>query len=185
MKIIGLTGSPREGSNTEVLVNEILKGASEAGAETKSYNLVKMDIKPCIACMHCKTHGGQCATEDDMQELYKELRESDGFVVGSPLYFGQMSAQAKLFIDRLFAFYNPEAGDMERKKVAFTFSQGNPDEATFKDYYDYIRNVFEMAYDLVDVLVSKGNQLQGDVKNNEHNLAKAKKIGKEMASKMF
>jgi multimeric flavodoxin WrbA len=184
MKIIGLTGSPRTGSNTEVLVDEVLKGASEAGAETKSFNLVKMDIKPCIACMHCKTHGGQCATDDDMQELYKELKESDGFVVGSPLYFGEMSAQTKLFIDRLFAFYNPEAEDMERKKVAFTFSQGNPDDV-FSDYYEYISNVFEMVYDLVDVLVSKGNQMPGDVKNNEQDLKKAKKIGMEMAGKMF
>jgi multimeric flavodoxin WrbA len=185
MKIIGLTGSPRDGSNSEVLVNEILAGASEAGAETKSFNLVKMDIKPCIACMYCKTHGGQCATNDDMQEIYKELKEADGFVVGSPLYFGQLSAQSKLFIDRLFAFYNPEAGEIERKKVAFVFSQGNPDDSMFKDYYEYTKNVFEMAYDVVDILVSKGNQLPGDVKNNKQDLEKARKIGTEIAGKMF
>ena len=184
MKIIGLSGSPRSGSNSEILVNEILKGASEAGAETKSYNLVNMDIKPCIACMYCKAHEGQCATDDDMQEIYKEIKESNGFVVGSPLYFGEMSAQTKLFIDRLFAFYNPHAGDMESKKVAFAFSQGNPDDM-FKDYYEYVKNVFEMAYDVVDVLVSKGNQLPGDVKTKEIDMANARKIGKEIASKMF
>jgi len=184
MKIIGLTGSPRNGSNTEILVNEILKGASEAGAQIKSYNLVKMDIKPCIACMYCKTHEGQCATEDDMQEIYKEIKGSDGFVVGSPIYFGEMSAQTKLFIDRLFAFYNPESEDSESKKVAFAFSQGNPDDM-FSDYYKYIRNIFELSYDVVDVLVSKGNQLPGDVKTKETDMENARKIGKEIASKMF
>lgn len=184
MKIIGLIGSPRTGSNSEILVDEILKGASEAGAETKSFNLENMDVNPCIACMYCKAHDGECAQDDDMQEIYKELNGSAGFVVGSPIYFGEMSAQTKAFIDRLFAIYNPES-ETTRKKVAFAFSQGNPDESSFSDYFNYTKNVFEMAYDVVDIIVSGGNPMPGDVKAKDNDLEKARKVGKEMASKMF
>ena len=103
MKILGFVGSPREGGNTEILVKEVLKGADESGAETEIVYLNKLDIKPCQACMHCKSNNGECATDDDMQTIYNQLKESDAVVLGSPIYMWQMSAQTKLFTDRLYA----------------------------------------------------------------------------------
>ncbi len=106
MKVIGLVGSPRKNSNTQIMVDEILKGASEAGAETKVFNLDEMDINPCKACMYCKENKGECAIDDHMQMLYQEIKESNAFVLGSPVYMGQMSAQSKIFTDRLYALFN-------------------------------------------------------------------------------
>lgn len=180
MKVVGFTGSPREGSNTEILVEEMLEGSSDAGAQTKIFNLTDMDIAPCKACMHCKFNEGVCATDDDMQEIYKELKEADGLIVGSPLYFGQMSAQTKPFIDRLFALYIPDSEVKSKKNMAFVFSQGNLDEDSFSEYYDYTKTIFEMAYNVVDVLVSYGNQLPGDVKNKTDDLENAREIGKKI-----
>ncbi len=183
MKVLGFTGSPREGGNTEILVKEILKGASDAGAETKSFNLDKMDITACKACQHCKGNEGECATDDDMQEIYKELKEADAFILGSPVYMWQMSAQAKLFTDRLYALYltgfEEEYG---KKDMALVFSQGNPDENIFSDYYNATKNMFEfLGYNVTDVLASYGNQAPGDVKNKENVLEKAREIGKKLA----
>ncbi|EKF84991.1 flavodoxin family protein [Methanobacterium formicicum] len=180
MKVIGFTGSPRSESNTEILVEEMLKGSSDTGAQTKIFNLTDMNIVPCKACMHCKVNEGVCATDDDMQEIYKELKEADAFIVGSPLYFGEMSAQTKPFIDRLFAFYIPDSEVNSKKNMAFVFSQGNPDEDTFSEYYNYMKTIFEMAYNVVDVLVSCGNQLPGDVKNKTDVLENARNIGKKI-----
>ena len=72
MKVVGLVGSPRKNGNTKIIVDEILKGAFEAYAETKTFNLDEMDINPCKACMNCKENKGECAIEDDMQTLYKK-----------------------------------------------------------------------------------------------------------------
>jgi len=77
MKVAGLTGSPRNGSNTEVLVEEALKGARESGADTKIFNLTNMKISPCKACQYCKNNEGECSTDDDMQSIYKEIKEAE------------------------------------------------------------------------------------------------------------
>lgn len=182
MKVIGFTGSPRKGGNTEILVEEILKGASDAGAETKSFNLSRMIIAPCEACQHCKGNEGECATKDDMQDIYEELKEADAFILGSPVYMWQMSAQAKLFTDRLYAFYMTGFEEKYGKKdMALVFSQGNPDESLFSEYYDYTMNMFEfLGYNVVDMLASYGNQAPGEVKNKEDVLKKAREIGKKL-----
>ncbi|BDZ70449.1 flavodoxin family protein [Methanobacterium petrolearium] len=101
MKVVGFTGSPRKNSNTEILVKEALKGAGAAGADTAIFNLNQMSIKPCQACMHCKSHEGECDIRDDMQIIYNEIQDADAFILGSPVYMWQMTAQAKLFTDRL------------------------------------------------------------------------------------
>ena len=65
MHVLGIVGSPRIGGNTEVLIDEVLAGAEEAGASTEKVNLNKMEINPCQACNSCyKT--GHCMQKDDM-----------------------------------------------------------------------------------------------------------------------
>ncbi|MGB9979293.1 flavodoxin family protein [Methanobacterium sp.] len=182
MKIIGFIGSPREGGNTEILVEEVLKGASEAGAETKSFNLDKMTIVPCKACMHCKSNNGECATDDDMQEIYKELKEADAFVLGSPIYMWQMTAQAKLFTDRLYALFMTGFEEKYGKKdMALVFTQGNPDENLFSGYYNSTKDMFGfLGYNVVDMLASSGNPAPDDVKSKVDVIEKARKIGKKL-----
>ncbi len=182
MRVIGLVGSPREGGNIEILVEEILKGASDAGAETKSFNLDKLDITACKACQHCKGSDGECATDDDMQEIYKELKESDTFILGSPVYVGQMSAQAKLFTDRLYAFYMTGFEEKYGKKnVVLVFSQGNPDKNAFSEYFEYTKNIFNfLGYNVVDMLSSQDNNVPGAVKDKRDILEKAREIGKKL-----
>lgn len=180
MRVIGFIGSPRWNSNTGILVKEMLKGASEAGAETKSFNLTKMSISPCDACMYCKKNNNECNKNDDMQKLYKELEEADAFILGSPLYYGEMSAQTKLFIDRLYSTYTPDIDENNKKNMAIIFSQGEDDENIFSKYYDYIKDVYGTLYNLIDVLISVGNETPGEVKNKKDNLEKAREIGKQL-----
>ena len=103
MKVLGIVCSPRRGGNTEILMKEALQAAKEAGAETRLFSLVDKEITPCDACGACE-QTGICIVEDDMQDLYRELEQADGLIFGTPVYFTNVSAQAKAVIDRTFAF---------------------------------------------------------------------------------
>ena len=94
----------------------------------------------------------------------------------------QMSAQAKLFTDRLYALYLTGFEEKYGKKdMALVFSQGNPDENLFSDYYASTKTMFEfLGYNVVDMLASCGNQNPGDVKDKEDVLEKAQEIGKKL-----
>ena len=104
MKVLGICCSPRRG-NTEVMVQAALDKAQEAGAEIELVTLSGKTISPCDACCACiKT--GKCHIKDDMQDIYLKLREADGIILGSPVYFWNVTAQAKALIDRTFALYH-------------------------------------------------------------------------------
>lgn len=182
MKIIGFSGSPRDNGNTEALVAEILKGAADAGAETEIFNLGQMNITPCKACQHCKENEGECATQDDMQIAYAKIRECDAFILGSPVYMWQMTAQAKIFTDRLYSTFM--TGFQEKygtKNMALVFSQGNPDEAMFKEYFDYTRTMFDfLGFPVKEMITSTENNIPGDVKNKEDIMEKARSAGKKL-----
>ena len=148
MKVIGLIASPRKKGNTAWIVNKILEGAKEQGAETKSWYCSDLDIKPCQGCLGCKQGDMGCVINDDMQKLYEALEHADALVLGSPTYMGQMSAQAKIFTDRLYAQYSPRFSphfkERAAKKLVLVFNQGNPDSSLFQSYYDYTKNMFQL-----------------------------------------
>lgn len=99
VKIIGMVGSPREDGNTSFLVKTALKSAEDAGAETELINLGSAEIEPCVACDICKATG-ECAIYDDMREISEKLAGADGIIMGSPVYFGGVTSQMKMFMDR-------------------------------------------------------------------------------------
>jgi multimeric flavodoxin WrbA len=103
MRVLGIVCSPRKEGNTEILVKEALKAAEEKGAETELILVSDMDITPCIACDSCLSEGN-CVVEDDMQKIYESLEKADGIIFGTPVYFINVSAQAKAIIDRTYAF---------------------------------------------------------------------------------
>ncbi len=103
MKVVGVVCSPRTGGNTEILVKEALAGAEDAGSSVELITLANKAIALCDACRSClKT--GECHFKDDMMEIYKKFQEADGIILGTPVYFLNVSAQAKLLIDRTYAF---------------------------------------------------------------------------------
>jgi multimeric flavodoxin WrbA len=163
MKIIGIIASPHKEGNTAWTVNKILEGAKEQGAETQSWCLGDLDISPCRGCLCCHNGSNQgCIIDDDMQELYDAFEQADSLVLGSPVYMGQMSAQAKIFTDRLFARISPRFSPhykerATKKKLLLVFTQGNPDPAMFQVYFDYTKHIFRLLeFDVKDVVVVAG-----------------------------
>lgn len=105
MKILGIAGSPRRNGNTDILLRQAMLGAAEAGAETRTVVLSALNINPCRHCDGCLRAGGRCVIEDDMQWLHLDLREADGIVLASPIFFMGITAQAKAMIDRCQAIW--------------------------------------------------------------------------------
>lgn len=102
MRVLGIVGSPRQGGNTEIMVREALTTAHQAGAETDLFLVSGKNISPCDGCGACEQTGA-CPIKDDMQELYSKFDWADGIIFGTPVYYANVTAQAKAIIDRTHA----------------------------------------------------------------------------------
>ncbi len=104
LRVLGISGSPRRDGNTDLLLQQVIAGASSQGAEIKTVILSQLDISPCRHCDGClKT--GKCVVDDDMQWLHSELRGADRLVLASPIFFMGVTAQTKAMIDRCQALW--------------------------------------------------------------------------------
>jgi len=192
MKIIGFIASPRKEGNTAWMVNKILEGAKEQGAETQSWCFSDLDIKPCQGCLGC--HNGErdrgCIISDDMQILYDAIEHADALVLGSPIYMGQMSGQAKIFTDRLFARISPRFSphfkeSAAKKKLILAFTQGNPDSGMFQVYFDYTKYIFQLLeFDVEGVPVVAGTR-NGPAHERKDLHTVMKDIGSSLVSERF
>ena len=99
MKVLGIMGSPRRQSNTEVLLDKALEGAAQAGAEVEKVVVSNLKISGCREIYACRKDG-ECAIKDDMQSLYRKLQEADHVILASPIFFYGVTSQVKAVIDR-------------------------------------------------------------------------------------
>lgn len=101
MKIIALLGSPRGiTGNTFRLMDSAVRGAADAGAETALIDVTEKEIGYCTGCCTCYSTG-RCINEDDYQEILDMILESDGIILGSPVYINSVTAQLKTLFDRM------------------------------------------------------------------------------------
>ncbi len=100
MKLLAIIGSPRGmHGNTGQVLEAVLRGAREAGAEVVVRSLSELTINPCVACDACH-RTGICAQKDDFRALWAAMREADMLVLASPNYIVSVSAQLKALFDR-------------------------------------------------------------------------------------
>jgi Multimeric flavodoxin WrbA len=183
MKIIGFNGSPRKNGNTASLIKLILDEAQSYGAATELWHTSDLNISPCKSCFACRKGDASCAVHDDMQKLYATLASCDALVFGSPIYMSQMSGQAKIFIDRLFAEFHPRFSPQFKeenagKRIALVFTQGNPDRSLFNTYYEYTKSMFtKLEFNVIDpMIVATGTRSQS-VNEDQGLLALTKNVG--------
>jgi len=103
MKVLVLTGSPHLQGTTALLADEFCMGAEEAGHQIIRFEMAKLDIHPCLGCMHCRNNHGQCVYDDGMFQIYPHLLTADVVVLVTPLYYFGMTAQLKHTVDRFFS----------------------------------------------------------------------------------
>ncbi len=101
MKVLMINGSPRQNGNTALALAEMEKVFREEGIETEIVHIGNMDIRGCIACGSC-SKTGRCVFNDIVNELSSKFEQSDGLVVGAPVYYGSANATLIAALQRMF-----------------------------------------------------------------------------------
>ncbi len=174
MNACGLVGSPISGGNVDVLVGQVLAGASSCGAIVNKIYLSDLSIQPCQSCGP-NASLAFCRFDDDMQQVFRALEDSDIVVLGSPVYFDTVSAQTKLMIDRcncLTALVEESDGSArfekrlkKRKTGVFVAVAGSgqdfsPIQATADGFFKWIN-----AHLIESVLYSHDSNEKGNVRS--------------------
>ena len=190
MKILAIAGSPRRNGNTDTLLEQAMAGARSAGAEVDHIVLSRLKVAPCIECNRCfKT--GRCAVLDDYQVLYDKTLEADGIILAAPIFFMNLSAQAKAFIDRFQCLW---ARRYVLKEPLPALTSGATRRAVFLSTAGWSKTKFDCALSVVRAFLAT-IQAQligslcinaiddiGDVKKHPEFLQQAFTLGVQLAS---
>lgn len=111
MKVITINGSPRKDWNTGTLLKSVLSGAASAGAKTEMIHLYDLNFRGCVSCMACKLRKeprpNRCVLRDDLTVVLERLHKAEVVVLGSPIYFSEVSGEMRSFFERfLFQYLN-------------------------------------------------------------------------------
>ena len=176
MKILGIVGSPRSGGNTDIIVDEIIKGAKDTGVKTEKILLSKLKINPCDACNSClKT--GVCKHKDDFNLVTKKMEESDIWIIGTPVYWWGPTAFLKTFIDRWYVFNSKRDFFKGKRMILVVVSGGGSNSYSrhlvgmFEDITSYLNIKLEHK------IICGGVSSKGDALKKREIMARAYKIG--------
>ena len=176
-KVLILSGSPRKGGNSDILCDEFMRGAQEAGNEVEKIRVAGRKVAPCSGCYYCRDHGGECVHRDDMAEILQKMIDADVIVLASPVYFYSIDAQLKAVIDRTVARW------LEVKNKEFYYIVTMADEfldsadttlACLRGYADCVEGAVEKG-----VLIGNGVYEPGKVKDSPA-FEQAYRMGKDI-----
>ena len=152
-KVLILSGSPRKGGNSDILCDEFLRGAQDAGHKAEKIRVAEKKVAPCSGCYYCSTHGGACVHKDDMADILQKMIDADVIVLASPVYFYSISAQLKAVIDRTVArwlevkdkefYYITTMADEESVMLLFLYlPRQTPSPLNSPNSWNFLRNGF-------------------------------------------
>jgi multimeric flavodoxin WrbA len=190
VKVLGIFGSPRRGGNTEILLEEALKGAEKEGANIERLYLGDFTITPCKECHGCDDTG-KCILLDDMEKIYPKLLEADVVILASPIFFYGVTAWAKALIDRSQALWarkyllkDPSLGKEGKKRKGFFISVGATKGPKVFDgailTVKYFFDVLNAEY--TGELVFRGVEAKGDISKHPEALQRAVEAGRKLVS---
>ncbi len=183
MKVVAFNGSPRKNGNTNRALEIVLEELRNEGIETELVQLGSEKIEDCNACFVCvKSKDNRCVIDSDhINEHIERMMEADGIIIGSPVYFGNVSGQVKAFIDRV-GYVSRANGGLFKRKVgaAVAVNRRTGSLATFADI-----NFFFLIGECIVVgsnywnVVTAGKP--GDIENDKEGIGILQTLGKNMA----
>ena len=148
MKILALLGSPRKGGHSETVSRAFCAQTAALGHEVRIVRLNNLEYKGCQGCYACKRGHERCVMKDELAPVLDAVYTADVLLLASPVYYGDVTAQMKGFIDRTHSYFKPDF--MLRpenscrlpsgKGLVFILTQGDPAPASYGDIwprYDY------------------------------------------------
>jgi multimeric flavodoxin WrbA len=189
MKVLGILGSPRRGGNTEILLDEVLRGARDRGGSCEKVVLRDLKITPCLEIYKC-AEVGLCAIQDDMQDLYGKIQQTERLIIASPIFFYSVPALAKAMIDRCQALWVKKyvlklpvstVADRQGAFISVAATQG-------KKLFDGVRLTMKYFFDAIDVAYSeelfvRGVDQKGEVRKKPEVLQAAYELGRRLVVK--
>jgi multimeric flavodoxin WrbA len=132
MKVVAFNGSPRVGGNTEQAIKIVFEELQKSGIETELVQLGGRKVYGCLACGKCREKKDKrCVRKDDEMNTYiQKMIEADGIILGSPVYFSNVSTEIKALIDRC-GFVTKGNGDLLKGKVGAAVVAARRAGATF------------------------------------------------------
>jgi multimeric flavodoxin WrbA len=164
MNVINILGSPRESGNSVKIAGMLVEELEKNSAKTRTFELNKLFFRGCQGCMECKKGSEKCVVSDGLTDVLNGVSAVDVTIISSPVYFGEITGQAKGMADRFFAFLkddyrtNKKPGRLSPgKKLVFIFTQGNPDEAAFAVMPQRYTQIFgRFGFDDIYVITAAG-----------------------------
>ncbi len=190
VKVLGLFGSPRKGGNTDLLLDEALKGAAAEGATVEAIHLSDCRITPCRECLSC-FKSGDCVIADDMQRIYPRLLEADIVILASPIFFYGITGWAKAMVDRVqalwarkYVLFDPALGKEGIKRKGFFISVGGTKgQRMFEGAILTVRYFFDaFNADYAGELLFRKVDACGDILKNPEALPHAFAVGRKLVS---
>ena len=179
MKVIGICGSPRKGGNTELMIKNALKRATEVGANTALILSSERKIELCDGCLECE-NTGKCHIKDDMQEIYRKILDCDAIIFSSPVYWNNVTPQMKNFIDRM----NPIASKLTRKIIGVILvgqCKGREKEESHKIAIKWFKDLSRLYHARFAGIVDASARLPKDIMKHKTSLVSAIKLGEKIA----
>ncbi len=192
MKVLILRGSPREGQNTDTLVEAFIKGmTTNSKIEIISIRLREKDVAPCKACGFCKSTKA-CTIKDDMQMIYSHIESSRMIVLATPLYVNHVSAYTKSMMDRCQIYWNskyilkdPIIPLDSKKRIGVVLSTAG---STYPKQFEGLRSTCELFFKGVHATYEYELLITGTDKvsviNRKDILKEAEQAGRDMTKKL-
>ena len=188
MKVLGILGSPRREGNTEILLDEALRGASDHGGLCEKVILRDLKITPCLEIYKC-AEDGVCAIQDEMQGLFPKITQAERLLLASPIFFYSVPALAKAMIDRCQSLWAkkyilklPVSPIADRKGVFISVAATRG-----KKRFDGVRLTIQYFFDAIDVAYSdelfvRGADEKGEVRDQPEALKAAYDLGRRLVT---
>ncbi len=190
MKALVILGSPRINMNTDILLNEVIKGLQSQDVEVEKIALGQLKFDSCVACDVC-AETGYCYKQDDLTDIYNKFNSSDIIVIGSPMYFNSVTAITKAMIDRCQSFWsskyrlNQPSIDKTKKRKGMFVGVGGAKHENMEKGFIGATVVIELFFKAINaeymynILVDNTDEIF--VGDRKELLKKAYKMGTELA----
>jgi multimeric flavodoxin WrbA len=174
-KVLIVSASPRKGGNSDLLCDQFLKGAREAGHQAEKIFLRDKKINYCTGCGACQSNGGKCVQKDDMAEILDKMIAADVIVMATPVYFYTMNAQMKTVIDRTVARYTV----LSNKEMYFMMAAATGDKQALERTLEGFRGFTSCLNSAKErgVIYGTGAWKAGDIKGSKA-MTQAYEMGK-------
>ncbi len=148
MEILAINGSPRKNGTSQTALNLLLEKIDKT-SNIRRFDLNSMNIKGCQECFVCRTQKtDNCAINDGVSEILELAKKTDAIIVSTPVFYGDITAQLKCFIDRTWSYLGKTGFSAEHlprdRTLVFILSYGYDDPAVYDSIFEKYKTYFNM-----------------------------------------